>query len=72
MDGMTTEQLTPPNLTGINHALRGLNHAFQFGKSAEHPGLVDTAAAAAHHMGTLLDQLRDLQRDRLAEITARG
>lgn len=44
--------------------------AYEFGKSANHPGITDAAQSTAAHMGNMIDQLRSLQAARVAELRA--
>jgi hypothetical protein len=47
-----------------------LSRSYRFGSSADHPGLIDTTAAATNHMGGLLEQLRALNEARVADLRA--
>ncbi len=54
----------------MTRAVAKLNHVYVFGKSAEHPGIIDSTVMATHHMGRMLEQLRSLNESRVAELRA--
>ncbi|MFI9622135.1 hypothetical protein ACIG8S_24815 [[Kitasatospora] papulosa] len=54
----------------MTRALTELDRSYRFGRSAEHPGLIDVTDAATHHMGVMVDQVRSLNEDRVAELRA--
>ena len=54
------------------HAMHGLSDALQWGSSAEHPGLIDSAHTTAHHMGTLIGLMRDMWADAVVELRERN
>lgn len=83
MGGMSPLQITisPEQQTALQErlveafapmarAVAALNHAYAFGKSAEHSGIIDNTAMATHHMGGMLEQLRALNESCVAELRA--
>ena len=54
----------------MTRAFAKLNHAYVLGKSAEHPGIIDSTAMANHHMGNALEQLRKLNEVAAADLRA--
>ena len=56
---------------GPTRALRELYHAFEFGESAESPGVIDATHAATWHVAGMIEQLRSL-REAQVEALKRG
>ena len=59
-------------LAGATRGLRNLYDAYEFGQSAERPGLVDTVRRTEHHMGEMLEQVRSLHASQVEELRARN
>lgn len=55
-------------LTRVTHAVGKLENAFQFGESVERPGIIDAAHTATWHMAWMIELLRSLREDQIAQF----
>lgn len=60
------------NLNGPARAVGALRHAFEFGASAERPGVITATHTATWHMAGLIEQLRTLRSDQVEQLRRRG
>ena len=59
-------------LARVTHALGGLSDAFQFGESVERPGIITAAHTATRHMAEMIELLRSLREDQIAQFRRTG
>jgi hypothetical protein len=55
-------------LSGPTQAMRGVEHAFQFGPSVELPGITTATHTATGHMAEMIEHLRTLWDDQAEEL----
>ncbi|MEV0526032.1 hypothetical protein AB0I66_21585 [Streptomyces sp. NPDC050439] len=59
-------------LDGPARGMGKLYEQLRWGKSAKRPGLADTLLVTNHHMGGMLDQMRQLDEARVRELRDRN
>ena len=58
----------PISLSGTTRAMAELERAFQFGRSAERPGIITAAHTATWHVAGMIERLRSLRDDCMESI----